>query len=175
VLDETWLATLGRFDLVYSWGVLHHTGAMWQAMELALKRIVPGGQFYIALYNDQGRPSRVWRWVKRSYCACPRLLRWIVLLPCFARLWGPTMIRDLVMLRPFRTWRNYGKSRGMSPWHDVVDWVGGYPFEVCKPEEVLDWGRRHGFELERMLTVAGGHGCNHFLLGDRRVPSAGTG
>lgn len=29
VLDKEYLAGLGKYDVVYSWGVLHHTGAMW--------------------------------------------------------------------------------------------------------------------------------------------------
>src|SRR4029453_11192140 len=33
VLDAEYLRALGQFDVVYSWGVLHHTGAMWQALE----------------------------------------------------------------------------------------------------------------------------------------------
>jgi hypothetical protein len=26
-------------------------------------------------------------------------------------------------------------GRGMSSWRDMVDWIGGYPFEVCSPGE----------------------------------------
>lgn len=172
VLDDGWLAGLGRFDLVYSWGVLHHTGAMWRALDNAIGCVAVGGQLFIALYNDQGRTSRMWWQIKRAYCACPRLLRWIILVPCIIRLWGPSTVRDFISLRPFRAWRNYGKSRGMSPWHDVVDWIGGFPFEVSKPEQILDWGRRHGFELVRLVTTGGGHGCNQFVFNDRRIPSS---
>ena len=175
VLDVSWLAGLGRFDLVYSWGVLHHTGALWQALDNAIARVAPGGRLFIALYNDQGRMSKVWWRIKRAYCACPRLLRWTILLPCFVRLWGPSMVRDLLILRPFRTWRTYAARRGMSPWHDVIDWVGGFPFEVSRPEEILDWGRRHGFVLDRMTTAGGALGCNQFVLGDRRPPAPGIG
>jgi 2-polyprenyl-6-hydroxyphenyl methylase/3-demethylubiquinone-9 3-methyltransferase len=69
VLDESFVSQLGRFDIVYSWGVLHHTGSMWRAIELAQRAVAPGGRFFIALYNDQGLRSVVWRNLKRLYCS----------------------------------------------------------------------------------------------------------
>ena len=63
-----------------------------------------------------------------------------------------------------RSWRDYRINRGMSRWHDLVDWVGGYPFEVAKPEVLFTFFRYRGFELEWMLTCAGGLGCNQFVL-----------
>ena len=98
------------------------------------------------------------------YCGLPAALRWLVLLPCFARLWGPTLLRDLFWFPPLRTWREYVRNRGMSPWRDVVDWVGGYPFEVAKPEEVLERVRSVGFELTKMTTCGGGLGCNEYVF-----------
>ena len=63
------------------------------------------------------------------------------------------------------TWREYPRhNRGMSPWRDVVDWVGGYPFEVARPEEILDFYRPRGFALRRLKTCAGGRGCNEFVF-----------
>ena len=53
---------------------------------------------------------------------------------------------------------------GMSPWHDVVDWVGGYPFEVAKPEEVFEFCCQHGFVLKKLLTKGGGLGGNQFVF-----------
>jgi SAM-dependent methyltransferase len=169
VLDRDFLAALGRYDIVYSWGVLHHTGAMWEALGNVAPLVAPGGQLYVAIYNDQGRSSRTWTRIKRAYVKAPGPLKWGVLLPAFARLWGPSTIRDLVRLTPFRTWKTYRTevSRGMDPWRDVVDWVGGYPFEVAKPEEILDFYRELGFELRRMITCAGGHGCNEFVFAAR--------
>lgn len=106
-LDQPYLRSLGTFDVVYSWGVLHHTGSLWQALENAIERTAPGGLFFIAIYNDQGRMSRVWLGVKRAYNRLPRGLRWLVLAPALLRLWGPTTVRDLLHRRGFETWRNY--------------------------------------------------------------------
>jgi SAM-dependent methyltransferase len=169
VLDREFLKQLGTFDIVYSWGVLHHTGSMWEALGNVDGLVASGGRLFVALYNDQGCASRIWRALKKSYVTLPRPLRFIVLVPCLVRLWAPTAIRDLIRLRPFATWRGYQKCRGMSPYRDVVDWVGGYPFEVCKPEEAFDFYRARGYELERLRTCAGGHGCNEFVFHRRQV------
>ena len=75
VLDAAYLESLGLFDIVYSWGVLHHTGAMWLAIDLAAGCVAPGGMLWIAIYNDQGVWSRVWRVIKRGYVALPRWLQ----------------------------------------------------------------------------------------------------
>lgn len=169
VLDCDFLETLGTFDIVYSWGVLHHTGSMWTALGNAARLVAPKGRLYVAIYNDQGRWSRMWGFVKRSYVRAPGPLKWLVVLPAFVRLWGPTTIRDLLKGHPFRTWRLYQDetARGMDPWRDVVDWVGGYPFEVAKPEEIFDFYRKQGFELRRLTTCGGGIGCNEFVFAAR--------
>lgn len=164
VLDTAYLARLGVFEVVYSWGVLHHTGDMWQAVGNISRLVAPGGLLVIAIYNDQGRASRRWAWVKRTYNRLPPPLRFLVVWPAFIRLWGPTLVRDLSRGTPLATWRHRVQERGMSPWHDVVDWVGGWPFEVAKPEQVFDFCRSRGFALERMTTCGGGLGCNEFVF-----------
>jgi 2-polyprenyl-6-hydroxyphenyl methylase/3-demethylubiquinone-9 3-methyltransferase len=167
VLDEDHLRRLPAFDIVYSWGVLHHTGSMWNALANVAGLVGPGGKLFIAVYNDQGRASRSWLKVKQAYNQLPASLRWLVLLTAFVRLWGPTTVRDVLRGMPFYTWRHYGKgtsTRGMDAWRDVVDWVGGLPFEVAKPEQLLDFYRPRGFRLDRLYTCAGGHGCNEFVF-----------
>ncbi len=83
----------------------------------------------------------------------------------FVRLWGPTMVRDVLKGQPGATARSYGnRFRGMSPWRDVVDWVGGYPFEVAKPEEIFNFYRDRGFRLDELTTCAGGLGCNQLVF-----------
>ncbi len=162
VLDVDYMASLGTFDIVYSWGVLHHTGAMWQALENVRTRVAEGGLLFIAIYNDQGRASRNWKVVKRLYNALPRRWKFLVLWPVFVRLWGPIAMRDLLYRRP-STWRNYRELRGMSAWWDVVDWVGGYPFEVAQPGLIHTFYRERGFSLVK-LTTTFSHGCNQYVF-----------
>ena len=64
----------------------------------------------------------------------------------------------------FTTWRNYGGVRGMSPWRDVVDWVGGYPFEVAQPDDIFKFYHARGFQLTNMLCRTKGHGCSEFIF-----------
>jgi 2-polyprenyl-6-hydroxyphenyl methylase/3-demethylubiquinone-9 3-methyltransferase len=165
-LDQSFLSKLGTFDVVYSWGVLHHTGAMWQALDNAASLVVPGGRLFVAIYNDQGRNSRIWRAIKKTYVAAPWPVKWVVFAPAFIRLWGPTFIRDFLGGHPLRSWSGYGggSARGMHPWRDTLDWVGGYPFEVAKPEEIFAFCRHRGFDLLKMKTCAGGIGCNEFVF-----------
>jgi SAM-dependent methyltransferase len=164
VLDEQYLRTLGQFDIVYSWGVLHHTGSMWQALENVVPLVKPGGTLFIAIYNDQGKRSHRWRSVKKAYNSLPPNLRFLVLWPSFFQLWWKRLLKDLLAGRPFQSFRNYKALRGMSLWHDVVDWVGGYPFEVAKPEEIFDFYHERGFQLVRLTTQGGDLGCNEFVF-----------
>jgi 2-polyprenyl-6-hydroxyphenyl methylase/3-demethylubiquinone-9 3-methyltransferase len=143
---------------------------MWEALENATRLVADRGQLFIAIYNDQGRPSGLWRRVKRAYVAAPGPLKWTILLPAFIRLWAPTLVRDTLRGQPWRSWKRYStdSGRGMDPWRDVVDWVGGYPFEVAKPEQIFDFCRARGFELERLKTCAGGLGCNEYVFVRKR-------
>jgi 2-polyprenyl-3-methyl-5-hydroxy-6-metoxy-1,4-benzoquinol methylase len=169
VLDREYLARLGPFDVVYSWGVLHHTGAMWQALENIVPLVASGGLLFISVYNDQGSWSRVWRVLKRTYNVLPPLAR----KPYAFLVLAPRELRCLtVHLLNGRPWDyfanilNYSNSslRGMSYWHDLLDWIGGYPFEVAKPEQVFCMYRDRGFVLKQLRTYAGSIGCNEFVF-----------
>lgn len=166
VLDKPYLDSLQQWDIVYSWGVLHHTGNLAQALDHVANLVDSNGTLFISIYNDQGRASRIWLRVKQAYNRLPRGLRWLILWPALIRLWGPTTVRDFITGRPFDTWRNYSQAslRGMSAWRDVVDWVGGLPFEVATPEKIFAFYRDRGFQLEQLKTCGGGHGCNEFVF-----------
>jgi 2-polyprenyl-6-hydroxyphenyl methylase/3-demethylubiquinone-9 3-methyltransferase len=164
-LDGDYLRSLGKFDVVYSWGVLHHTGNMWAALDNATLPAASRSKLFIAIYNDQGTASRRWTKAKKRYNRLPQHLRFLVLWPSFWVLnWRP-LVKDTLRGRPFRTIRDYGKNqRGMSFWQDLVDWVGGYPFEVATPEQIFDFYRERGFNLTRLRTCGGSPGCNEFVF-----------
>jgi 2-polyprenyl-3-methyl-5-hydroxy-6-metoxy-1,4-benzoquinol methylase len=167
VLEAQSLPHQQHWDVVYSWGVLHHTGQMWKACENAAALVAPGGKLFIAIYNDQRWASVAWLRTKQLYNALPPALRFLVVLPCTALLWGPKLVRDTFLHgNPLKSWRAYSREgqRGMSPWYDIIDWVGGLPFEVAKPEEMLDFHRARGFNLVKLASTGGRLGCNQFVF-----------
>jgi len=164
VLDAEYLATLGAFDVVYSWGVLHHTGAMWRAIELALTTVAPGGTLVLALYNYQPLLTPFWSTVKRTYVALPRWLQWVMDAIFIAAFGLAAAGADVLRGRnPFER-RGRAKRRGMSFNHDVVDWIGGWPFEAARPEDVSRFVQARGFAVRELRTVGRRLGCNEFVF-----------
>jgi 2-polyprenyl-3-methyl-5-hydroxy-6-metoxy-1,4-benzoquinol methylase len=166
-VDVGYVRGLGQFDIVYSWGVLHHTGNMWTALENAAAAVAPGGRFFIAIYNDQGLRSRIWRSIKRTYCRIPAPLQAPFALAVMLPRELLSAAASTARLKPqeyVHSWTRYSVNRGMSRWHDLIDWVGGYPFEVATPDEIFDFGRDRGFVLESLRTTQGGLGCNQFVF-----------
>jgi 2-polyprenyl-3-methyl-5-hydroxy-6-metoxy-1,4-benzoquinol methylase len=165
-LDPEYLASLGKYDVVYAWGVLHHTGSMWPALENAAIPVADGGRLFIAIYNDCGAESERWvRWKKR-YCELPAPLR-----PLYAAaVMAPYEARDaagsLLRGRPgdyVRSWTRYKGRRGMNRWRDIIDWVGGYPYEYASTDAITEFYARLGFRPERVVPTRG-LGCNEFVF-----------
>jgi 2-polyprenyl-3-methyl-5-hydroxy-6-metoxy-1,4-benzoquinol methylase len=156
VLDAVYLAELGRFDIVYSWGVLHHTGDQWRAMDHVSALVRPGGRLFIAIYNDQGVISRWWTFVKRTYN------RYVLMRALWVGVYTPYFIWARGLYRWLR--RKGPEDRGMTMWHNLLDWLGGYPFEVARPEAVFRFHAKRGFELRELVTCAGELGCNQYVF-----------
>jgi 2-polyprenyl-6-hydroxyphenyl methylase/3-demethylubiquinone-9 3-methyltransferase len=156
VLELKFLERLGHFDVVYSWGVLHHTGQMWHALDNVASRVQLNGSLFLAIYNDQGWISKYWLIVKRVYNrnAIGRMVMTIIHAPY---LFG---LRYLVRALTGRLL----VERGMSLWYDMLDWLGGYPFEVATPEAIFKFFQGKGFVLENLKTCRGRHGCNEFVF-----------
>jgi hypothetical protein len=147
-------------------GSADHAGRIYGALKNAALPVAPGGRLFISIYNDQAAWSRRWRHIKRTYNRLPHLQTPFVVL-----VMGPRELRSALVAtlrrRPqlyVRSWTDYKKWRGMSRWHDLVDWCGGYPFEVAKPEEIFDFCRPRGFRLDHLLACGGGPGCNQFVF-----------
>jgi len=167
ILDPAFVQELGQADIVYSWGVLHHTGDLWAAMEATCGLVAPGGTLYVSIYNDQGRESQIWTTVKRRYNTSGGVTRQLLLAGSFVYL-GRHYPLSAAMRLARRVRGDASKPsprrRGMSRKHDLVDWVGGYPFEVAAPEEVFSFCRERDFELRHLKTCKGGIGCNEFVF-----------
>ncbi|HEX5631988.1 MAG TPA: class I SAM-dependent methyltransferase [Gemmatimonadales bacterium] len=158
----------GRFDVTYSWGVLHHTGAMWTAIDAAARTVAPRGRFVVALYRKT-LLCGAWRAEKRWYTSASpeaqaRARRvYVALFRVLGRLRGMDTERYI---------REYHSSRGMDFAHDVHDWMGGYPYESVTPDEVTDFLTARGFTRERMNAQGGarrriglfGSGCDEFTF-----------
>jgi 2-polyprenyl-3-methyl-5-hydroxy-6-metoxy-1,4-benzoquinol methylase len=165
VLDVTYLNSLEKYDIVYSWGVLHHTGNMWKALENIAPLVNEKGTLFISIYNDQGPASQLWKSLKKVYNRSSKPIRILMILSYGAYFETRAAIMRILTWKnplPFKYWNEMKKSRGMSVWHSLVDWVGGYPFEVAKPEEIFDFYKRLDFLLTKLKTRGGG--CNEFVF-----------
>ena len=166
-LDTEYVRSLGKFDIVYSWGVLHHTGSMWKGLENAELAVAPGGKLFIAIYNDTGTQAKRWLWIKKTYNSLPGFLRVPFALLVSAPEEGKAFLRGVLKGRPgdyFRMWKQYSNRRGMNHWYDIIDWVGGYPYEVATPDQLFEFYKARGFMLTKMKCGYVGLGCNEFVF-----------
>jgi 2-polyprenyl-3-methyl-5-hydroxy-6-metoxy-1,4-benzoquinol methylase len=168
ILDPTLTGSLEPADVVYAWGSLHHTGAMWQAIRNAAALVQPEGLFFLAIYNKvEGRGSSdYWLRMKKIYNRSPTPVKRAMEVAYAVRY---HILGDLIRLRnPSTTFRNYN-TRGMNLWIDIRDWLGGYPYEAARADEVFKFCTRElGLSLTNLQTV-NNLGCNEFLF--RQSPS----
>lgn len=157
ILDESFARNLGRFDIVYSWGVLHHTGAMWSAIDKACGLVSPAGQLWISLYT-KGPAYPTHLTLKQRYNRASALGKTLLAWREIVKLMGARLRR----LQNPLAW-NQRRDRGMNVYHDLIDWLGGLPYEVASPEEVIDFCRPRGFALARVLRRPEGD-CSTYLF-----------
>lgn len=166
-LDRRYLETLGKFDVVYSWGVLHHTGAMWVGIENAIRCVSDvEGKLYIAIYNDQGWKSRLWWFVKAIYNRLPRWFRAPFATTVMAITHLLVITKHTIKLQPMTAIRPLFKdkrARGMSAKHDRVDWIGGFPYEFADFETLTEYFQSRGFSILNARRSSS-LGCHELVL-----------
>jgi SAM-dependent methyltransferase len=164
ILDDSWIAGLGRADIVYAWGSLHHTGNMWKAIRNAASLVEANGLFYLSIYNKvYGRKgSEFWLKVKKLYNRSSRPGKLLLEVTHFVR---NGLLRKLASFEnPISLFTEYSQGRGMSYWTDVRDWLGGYPYEFASADEIFRFCTRDlGMEMVN-LRVTNTLGTNEFLF-----------
>jgi 2-polyprenyl-3-methyl-5-hydroxy-6-metoxy-1,4-benzoquinol methylase len=161
VLDDAYIASLGQWNLVYSWGVLHHTGDVWRAIDNVQNTVMDGGLLYIALYSaDVQTDPEFWLRMKKQYNEAGSLERskmewWYI--------WNFVMNRNPARI-PYLAFRivRHRLTRGMSFFADIRDWLGGWPMEFVRDQDVIDhMEKQRGFKLSNIKT---GEACSEFVF-----------
>ena len=153
------------YDLVYSWGVLHHTGDMWIAIRKAAAMVAPGGHLALALYRRTPLCG-FWKAEKKFYATSPRFVQ-----AAIRALYKGVYLCGVMATgrNPAGYIRKYVSARGMDWSHDVHDWLGGYPYELVRPRQLIAFLQKLDFSVERvfehpaaLMGVFGSH-CDEFV------------
>jgi SAM-dependent methyltransferase len=165
VLDKEFVTTLGKFDIVYSWWVIHHSGDMWRGLENIVSLVREKWYLYVAIYNDSKVllewTSPFWVKTKRLYSSS-HLLR-----PIMKWIYTTYLMLGLLAYgkNPISYIKNYRENalRGMDFFIDIEDWLGGYPYEYASYEEMTNFYTQKGFSLVKWVRVRS-IACNEFLF-----------
>lgn len=144
-----------KFDIVHSWGVLHHTGKMWQAIDISCDLVNNNGKLIISIYNKHWS-SPAWKFIKWFYNISPNFIKWLMIKIFYVIIY---LAKFLV------TFKNpLQKDRGMNFYYDIIDWVGGYPYEYASINEISSYLKLKGFELIKAKKADVPTGCNEFIF-----------
>jgi len=159
ILDESFLQEQlqrGQFDIVHSWGVLHHTGNMSKALHHSAKLVKAGGFLVLAIYNKHWS-SLLWRWIKWGYNVSPAIVQRLFIYSFYPIIYVAKWIvtRD----NPRKMAR-----KGMDFFYNIIDWVGGYPYEYASIATVQELVCRENFLCLRSIPAHVPTGCNQFVF-----------
>jgi 2-polyprenyl-6-hydroxyphenyl methylase/3-demethylubiquinone-9 3-methyltransferase len=163
-LDKEFIGSLGMYDIVYSWGVLHHTGNMYAALENIMSLPNYSGKMFIALYNDNKKifegSSSFWVKTKKTYNRCGFFDKKLI-----ESLYTAYYVFGLLLngRNPYVYIKNYKTLRGMNFMTDIKDWLGGYPYEYASVDQIINFFKKNGCFCIK-TNPARSIGCNEFLF-----------
>ncbi len=143
------------FDVVHSWGTLHHTGDMYSAITKTADLVRENGYYIIAIYNKHWT-SGTWKKIKRWYSKSSSMGQRVMIAVLKPVIW----LAKLAVTGKNPT----QKDRGMDFHHDVVDWVGGYPYEYATKEEIVAFVSKLGFKAVKVVPAQVFTGCNQVVF-----------
>jgi len=144
-----------NYDIVHSWGVLHHTGNMWKAIDNCCQLVNPTGKIILAIYNRHWS-SKFWNFIKKLYNYSPTFLKKIIVYLFYV---------IIAIAKYMVTFKNpFIKERGMSFYYDVIDWIGGYPYEYASKTEIIEYLKSRGFKLFSFKPASVPTGCNEYIF-----------
>jgi len=153
ILNESF--NIEQYDIVYSWGVLHHTGDMYAAFDRIKNLVAEKGTLVLAIYNKHFT-SPVWKMIKYTYIKSPKFIKIIMVFAILVVKFFTTLI--ILRQNPLK------RRRGMRYYTDIVDWVGGYPYEYASVSKVINFFQARGFRLTKLIKTKGFTGCNEFVF-----------
>lgn len=118
---------------------------MWAALNDISENVKHVGLLFIMICLDRGWKSHAWRVVKNTYCSSwlGRLGMQSTFIPYYI---ARGAAEDLNRLKnPFNRYREYKNNRGMSKYHDWIDRLGGYPYEVANADQLKSFYEERGF------------------------------
>ena len=159
VLDLDFVSSLGKFDFVYSWGVLHHTGSVWEAIKNASTLVASEGQMYLALYSLDVQPNaEYWLKTKEKYVKSSSFRKMVMEQSYLYRYYySSSILQRIIGLFTAES----GRTRGMELMTDVRDWLGGWPMEFVLDDEVVSFVDKLGYQI---TNIKKGEACTEFLF-----------
>ncbi len=155
ILDMAYIDKLSPHSLVYAWGSLHHTGHMWDAVKNAASLVAPSGVFVIAIYNKTWS-APAWRMIKRTYVKNGPWVRKLLV--------GASFVVGAAARAAYTRSNPFKQRRGMNFYYNIVDWVGGYPYEYASIEELKTFVEALGFDTLEVRAGATPIACNELIF-----------
>ena len=164
ILEDSFIKDLGKYDLVYSWGVLHHTGNLFKALKNASSLVNEDGLIFISLYQKTIFDP-FWKIEKKFFSSSSKSIQlfickaWMLVLRFLYTIKGKSFNKVV---------SNYFMNRGMNFYNDVYDWLGGYPYEGIDTKECVKYFKNIGFKnkllKKRSKFFAITSGCNEYIF-----------